>query len=176
MTKGDTWVDVHEQLARVRSTVENARAMPMSASAVVNRADLLAELDALAAGLEQAFAEAQRMTTERDSVVAQGKQSAEQIITQGRTERDRLVSDAEVYRIAKAEADRVLAEAQQEATELRRETDEYVDSRLANFEVALGKTLEAVARGRERLHGRSDLDSWGREGVDDILLPGEEQG
>ncbi len=116
------------------------------------------------------------MTTDRDSVVAQGQQSAEQIIAQGRTERDRLVSDAEVYRIAKAEADRVLAEAQQEATELRRETDEYVDSRLANFEVALGKTLEAVARGRERLHGRSDLDSWGREGVDDILLPGEDQG
>jgi cell division septum initiation protein DivIVA len=175
MTKGDTWVDVHEQLARVRSAVENARSMPMSASAVVNRAELLAEIDDLAAALEQAFAEAQRMTTDRDGFVAQGQQSADQIVAEGRTERDRLVSDAEVYRLAKTEADRLLAEAQQEANELRRETDEYVDSRLANFEVALGKTMEAVARGRERLHGRSDLDTWGREGVDDILLPGEEQ-
>jgi chromosome segregation ATPase len=164
MTKGDTWVDVHEQLARVRSAVENARSMPMSASAVVNRAELLEEIDALAAALEQAFAEARALTTDRDGVVAQGQQSAEQLIAEGRRERDRLVSDAEVYRVAKTEAD-----------ELRRETDEYVDSRLANFEVALGKTMEAVARGRERLHGRSDLDAWGREGVDDILLPGEER-
>jgi hypothetical protein len=35
--------------------------------------------------------------------------------------------------------------------------------------------LEAVARGRERLHGRSDLDTFGREGVHDILLPGEDE-
>jgi regulator of protease activity HflC (stomatin/prohibitin superfamily) len=175
MTKGDTCVDVHEQLAQIRSAVENARAMPMSASAVVNRAELLAQIDALAAELPKAFGEAQRVIAERDGVVAEGRAEAERIIAEGRSERDRLVSDTEVYRVAKTDADQLREEAQQEAVELRRETDEYVDSRLANFEVALGKTLEAVARGRERLHGRSDLDAFGREGVDDILLPGEDQ-
>jgi cell division septum initiation protein DivIVA len=174
-TKGDTWVDVHEQLARVRSAVENARSMPMSASAVVNRAELLADLDALADGLDKAFAESQRVTTDRDGVIAEGQRDAERIVAEGHKERDRLISDTEVYRVAKIEADRIREEAQLEASELRRETDEYVDNRLANFEVALGKTLEAVARGRERLHGRSDLDAFGREGVDDILLPGEDQ-
>jgi cell division septum initiation protein DivIVA len=169
-------VDVHEQLAQIRSAVENARAMPMSASAVVNRAELLSQLDALADGMDKALAEAERMTADREGVVGEGRAEAERIVAQGHYERDRLLSDAEVYRVAKIEADRIREEAQREAVELRRETDEYVDSRLANFEVALGKTLEAVARGRERLHGRSDLDSFGREGVDDILLPGEDQG
>src|SRR5262245_5985662 len=147
--------------------------MPMSASAVVNRAELLAELDAFASELSTAFTEADRVTRERDAVIAEGRAEAERIIHEARYERERLASDTEVYRVAKVEVDRIREEAQKEAVELRQETDEYVDSRLANFEVALGKTMEAVARGRERLHGRSDLDSWGREGVDDILLPGE---
>jgi cell division septum initiation protein DivIVA len=175
MTKGDTRVDVHERLAHIRSSVENARSMPMSASAVVNRADLLADLDLLATDLEKAFAEARRLTADRDAAVAEGRTEAERIIAEGRAERDRLVSDTEVYRVAKIEADRLRDEVKQEVVELRRETDEYVDQRLANFEVVLGKTLEAVSRGRERLHGRSDLDAFGRHGVDDILLPGEDQ-
>jgi cell division septum initiation protein DivIVA len=173
--KGETWVDVHERLAQLRSMVENARAMPMSASAVVNRPELLAEIDALASELANAFTEADRVIAERDAVIAEGRVEAERIITEGGYERDRLASDTEVYRVAKIEADKMREEAQKEAVELRQETDEYVDSRLANFEVALGKTMEAVARGRQRLHGRSDLDRWGREGVDDILLPGEEE-
>jgi ABC-type transporter Mla subunit MlaD len=167
-------VDVHEQLAQIRSTVENARAMPMSASVVVNRDELLFQLDALADAMDKALAEAQQMTADREGVVAEGRTQAERIIAQSRSERDQLLSEAEVYRVAKYEADRIKEEAEREAAELRRETDEYVDSRLANFEVALGKTLEAVSRGRERLHGRSDLDTFGREGVHDITLPGEE--
>jgi hypothetical protein len=168
-------VDVHERLAQIRSSVEDARSMPMSASAVVNRAELLAELDLLASDLEQTFAEARRLTADRDAAVAEGRTEAQRIIAEAGNERERLISDTEVYRVAKIEADRLREEAQQEVVELRRETDEYVDQRLANFEVVLGKTLEAVARGRERLHGRSDLDTFGRHGVDDILLPGEDQ-
>jgi cell division septum initiation protein DivIVA len=168
-------VDVHERLARIRDIVESARAMPMSASAVVNRSELLAEIDALTSELANAFTEADRVIAERDAVIAEGRVEAERIITEGGYERDRLASDTEVYRVAKIESDRMREEAQKEAVELRQETDEYVDSRLANFEVALGKTMEAVARGRQRLHGRSDLDRWGREGVDEILLPGEDE-
>ena len=169
-------MDVHERLAHIRSAVETARAMPMSASAVVNRTELLAELDALEAEQSKALADAQQMAADREGVVAQGRAEAERIVAEAHRERDRLVGDTEVYRVAKIEADRMRADAKEEAVELRRETDEYVDSRLANFEVSLVKTLEAVTRGRERLHGRSDLDAFGREGVDDILLPGEARG
>ena len=42
---------------------------------------------------------------------------------------------------------------------MRREVDDYVDGKLANFEVVLQKTLSAVDRGRSKLKGRSDLDA-----------------
>ncbi len=38
---------------------------------------------------------------------------------------------------------------------MRAEVDDYVDTKLANFEVVLDKTLSAVQRGREKLRGRT---------------------
>jgi hypothetical protein len=37
---------------------------------------------------------------------------------------------------------------------MQREIDDYIDAKLANFEIVLTKTLEAVARGRDKIAGR----------------------
>jgi hypothetical protein len=39
---------------------------------------------------------------------------------------------------------------------MRSEVDDYVDAKLANFEIVLNKTLAAVLRGREKLSTRQD--------------------
>lgn len=145
--------------------------MPMSASAVVNRAEMLEMLEELAAGLDQALSEADKVQHQRQGVVDEGRREAEQIIADARNEQDHMVSDSEVYRIARRRADEVLAEAQADADGLRKETDDYVDGKLANFEITLERTMEAVRRGRERLAGRSALDSLTEDEVNSIKLP-----
>jgi hypothetical protein len=65
----------------------------------------------------------------------------------------------------------VLEQARTEADELRKETDDYVDGRLATLEISLERTMEEVKRGRERLAGRSALDSLTGDEVDKIKLP-----
>lgn len=145
--------------------------MPMSASAVVNRGELLRLLDDLEEGLRTALSDAQKTLADRDAVVEEGREEAAQIIADARNERDRLVSDSEVFRVAKRRADEVVEEARVEAEELRKETDDYVDGRLATFEITLERTMEAVKRGRERLAGRSALDSLTADEIDNIKLP-----
>ena len=164
-------VDVHAKVAEIRRLVEEARSMPMSASAVVNRGDLLALVDDLEAAMREAFDDSSRVLADREAVVEEGRREAEQIIADARNERDRLVSDTEVYRLAKRRADEELGQAHTEAEELRKETDEYVDGKLANFEIALERTMDAVKRGRERLAGRSALDSLTDDEVGKIRLP-----
>ncbi len=137
--------------------------MPMSSSAVVNRTELLELVSRLESALPGAFAASDRVHFERDEVVADARREAEQIVSDARREREKLVSETDVHLLAKGAADTLLSDATTEAEALRRETDEYVDQRLANFEIALTKTLEAVARGRDRLHGRSGLDQVGRD-------------
>ncbi|HET7387212.1 MAG TPA: hypothetical protein VFJ19_11185 [Nocardioidaceae bacterium] len=164
-------MDVHAKLAEIRRAVEQARSMPMSASAVVNRGELLAMVDDLAAGLDGALSDAQKVIDDRDSVIDEGRAQAEQIVADAHNERERIISDTDVYRVAKREADAVRADARAEADALRKETDDYVDSKLANFEITLEKTTEAVKRGRSRLAGRSAFDALSTDDVDQIRLP-----
>jgi hypothetical protein len=64
----------------------------------------------------------------------------------------------------------MLTEAKTEAEALRAETDEYVDAKLANFEITLERTLEAVRRGRQRLTG-GVFGTLTPEEADKIILP-----
>ena len=164
-------MDVHEKLAELRQLVEQARSMPMSASAVVNRGELLELIDQLSSALETAFTESQRVVAEREEVVDEGRRAAEQIVADARNEREKIISDTDVYRVAKREADQIVERARAEADELRKETDDYVDAKLANFEITLERTTEAVKRGRERLAGRSAFDDLTSDEVDKIKLP-----
>jgi cell division septum initiation protein DivIVA len=164
-------VDVHAKLAELRRVVEEARSMPMSASAVVNRGEVLGLIDDVAGAVETASRDSARVLAERDSVVDEGRKEAERIVADAQEERARIISDTDVYRVAKRQADDIVTRARVEADELRKETDDYVDAKLANFEITLERTTEAVKRGRERLAGRSAFDDLTSDAVDQIKLP-----
>ncbi|MFB7370068.1 cell division initiation protein [Streptomyces sp. NPDC056222] len=155
-------MDVQKKLDEIVSTVTNARSMPMSASCVVNRAELLAMLEEVREALPGSLAQAQELLGGREQMVEHARQEAERIIEAAHAERGSLISDTQVARQSQDEADRILSEARREAEEIRAEADDYVDSKLANFEVVLNKTIGSVDRGREKLLGRGPgLDAQG---------------
>jgi cell division septum initiation protein DivIVA len=163
--------DIEERLERIRATVQHARSMPMSASAVVNRSELLELLDNLEEAIDGTLTRATEVVEDRDAVVAEGQSEAEEIVRRAEAHREKLVSDTDVYRLAQDRADEVLAKAQREAEELRRETDAYVEESLANFELTLERTLEMVRRGRARLMGGHVHGLGDDSDVADIALP-----
>lgn len=162
-------MDVHDKLDELSALVEGARAMPMSASCVVNRAQVLDLLDEARSLLPTSLDQADDILAERDGIVAAARVNAAEVLAQADEEARARVSEHEVYRAALAEADAVRAEADAEAERMRRETDDYVDAKLANFEVALHKTLTAVQKGRDKIRGRQEYDELG---YDDSPLPG----
>ncbi|MFJ5833177.1 ATP synthase F0 subunit B [Streptomyces sp. NPDC093089] len=147
-------MDVQKKLDQIVATVQGARSMPMSASCVVNRAELLALLDEVREALPGSLAQAQELIGGREQLVEQARQEADRIIEAAHAERGSIVSDTQVARQSQEEADRILSEARREAEEVKAEADDYVDSKLANFEVVLNKTIGSVDRGREKLLGR----------------------
>ncbi|MFJ8585440.1 ATP synthase F0 subunit B [Streptomyces sp. NPDC093595] len=155
-------MDVQKKLDDIVEAVRNARSMPMSASCVVNRAELLAMLEEVRQALPGSLAQAQELIGGREQLVEQARAEAERIIEAAHSERGALISDTEIARRSQEEADRILAEARRDAEEIRAEADDYVDSKLANFEVVLTKTIGSVDRGREKLLGRGPgLDEQG---------------
>jgi F0F1-type ATP synthase membrane subunit b/b' len=147
---------VTEALDALVDQVESARAMPMSASCIVNRAEVIEAIEAIRAALPRELVSARKLLSDRAGVVEQGRIEAQAIIDAATAERGRLVSKTEVAAQAGLEADRMLDAAQAQIDRMRLEVDEYVDAKLANFEIVLHKTLGAVERGRDKISGRHD--------------------
>ena len=150
-------MDVHAKLDELTALVENARAMPMSASCVVNRSEVLEQLEEVRRLLPDELAAAERVLRDKRAVIAEGRTEAEELIEAARGERARMLSRTEVVRDATREANQLLEGARADAERMRREIDDYVDGKLANFEVVLHKTMAAVAKGRAKVSGRSEL-------------------
>lgn len=151
-------MELKDKLNQVVALIEGARSMPMSASCVVNRAELLAHLDELRELIPAEMKQAEFVLRDRDEVVEEGRREAERLVAAAREERLRLIAKAEVMQEATREAERLLTEAREQSEQMRAEVDSYVDTKLANFEVVLGRTMAAVEKGREKLRGRHPMD------------------
>jgi vacuolar-type H+-ATPase subunit H len=138
--------------------LNDARAMPLSASVMVNRSDVVGLLVDIRQHLPDELAQARWVVRERDEILEHARDDAEQLLSEARAERAALLSQEAVVRAAHEEAERIVEAAHETARQLRLEAEDYVDAKLANFEVVLHKTLKAVERGRERLRGRLEID------------------
>ena len=151
-------MDSIEKLISAITMVEEARSVPLSASCVVHRSELLEILDDAKNALPQDFAQAQNLLLTRDAILEEGRGSAEQLIAMAREEVARMVEQTSIVQSARDESMRILVDARAIAENERQEVEEYIDSRLATLEVILNKTMDAVSRGRERLAGAHDND------------------
>jgi hypothetical protein len=62
-----------------------------------------------------------------------------------------MVQRTEIVRQAEHRAVRIIEDAEAEARQMRHEAEDYVDQKLAGFEIVLDRTLKTVRAGRERL-------------------------
>ncbi len=168
-------MDVNAKIDELIEIVESARAMPMSASCVINRAQVLDLLDDLKRGLPEEMDKARRVLADRDSVLEDGRREAERLLERTRSERESIIGNTDVSREARNTAERIIAQARAEAEQTRQEAEDWVDQKLANFEVVLTKTIQAVGRGREKMRGSSNpMEELGRH-VDEQDAVAEER-
>ncbi len=151
-------MDVHDKLDQITALLEDARAMPMSASALVNRAEVLGLLDELRDLLPEQLHHADLLLSDREAVVEQGRSRAEQMVSAAQVEHDRLVEQTQIVSAARERAAAVQLAAQAEAERLLAQADDYVDRKLAEFEIALDQLGQQVGRGRDRLAQRRAQD------------------
>jgi F0F1-type ATP synthase membrane subunit b/b' len=101
---------------------------------------------------------AENLLADKERIIEEGRNSAEAMIATAREDVARMIEQTSIVQAARDEAQRILDEARDVAEDERRELEAYIDGRLATLEVILNKTMDAVARGRERLEGADDKD------------------
>ena len=151
-------VEVHvlERLQTAITTVAEARGVPLSASAVIHRAEMLEILNQASQALPYDLEAAQAVLANRDAVLEGARRTADGIIAHAREEVSLMVEQTQIVAEARREATRILEKAEEDARGQREEIEAYIDSRLATLEVILNKTLDGVHRGREKLQGNDE--------------------
>ena len=151
-------MDVNDKLDELAGMVAGARSMPMSSSCVLNRAEVLDLIEDVRRQLPADLARADALLGDAEGVLEAARGQADEFVAAAHEERMQLVSQAQVVAQAEREASRIVAAAEQEAASMHREIDDYIDAKLANFEIVLSKTMDAVHRGREKIQGRRAVE------------------
>ncbi|MET0434968.1 MAG: hypothetical protein ABW025_12455 [Cellulomonas sp.] len=148
----------HEGLTAVLDALEQAvqaaRAVPMSASVLVSRAELLDLVDQARTALPTQIGRADEVLAAADAERAAARADAERIEAAARRRAAELVEQESVVAQATERAAQIVREAEETARGLRRDADDYCDRRLADFEIDLGKVLTQVQAGRAKLANR----------------------
>jgi hypothetical protein len=143
-------------LDEIAGLVTTARSMPMSASAIVNRAEVLELVERARRAMPAQLRAAEGLLSGADDVMAKARSQAAALIEQARGRAEELVTKEQVVAEAEAKAAAILAEVEEQARTLMKGADDYCDRKLAQFEIDLGQLLAQVRAGRERLAAKPD--------------------
>ena len=160
-------MEVYDRLDELADLVVNARNVPLSSGGcVVNRQQVLDILDAIRANVPGDVEQAHAILDERLDVIEDGQREAERLVAAAHAEADRLLDENVLLQQARAQARQIVTEATADADQMRAETADWVDSKLAQFEVSLTRILDAVQRGRDRVAGSHPYDALNPDGRD----------
>jgi F0F1-type ATP synthase membrane subunit b/b' len=160
--------DTAELLLQLREQLDAARNMPLSASVMLNKDEFGEILQDAIDGLPEELTQARWLLKERAEVLERAEREAERIIDVARVRAERMVERTEVVREARRAAEDTIDQAGRLAAKMRLEAEDYVDRKLAGFEVVLDRTMQQVAKGRERLSINAPV-------AEDLLGPDSEE-
>ncbi|HZA60235.1 MAG TPA: ATPase [Actinomycetota bacterium] len=184
-------MDIASRIRQLEELIHEAKSMPLSASVLINRDEVLELVDGMKKTLPDEVRQARWVVKDREELLAKARRDAEGVIEEASRERDRLVAEQEVVSEAVREADRILTEARGQARQMNLESEDYADAKLAAFEATvsqfrdqlieaftdlterLSRALDVVQRGRERLHGGTIAEE--HLGVEELIEEVEEE-
>ena len=143
--------DVETLLHRVADLIGNARPMPLSASVMINRDEVLELVEEALSRLPEELRAARWLLREREEFLAKVQREGDDILDAARVRAERMVQRTEVVRNAQHTARQVMEDAEGEARRLRHEAEDFCDQKLAQFEIVLDRTIRTVQAGRSRL-------------------------
>ena len=138
-------------LREARDIIENARAMPLSASSMVNKEELLEMIDEAMRRLPDDLRNARWLLKEREEFLAKVTREGDEILELARSRAERLVQRTEVVRTAEQKARQLVETAREDSRRMRLETEDYCDQKLKNFESTLGQAKDVITAGRRKL-------------------------
>ncbi len=156
-------MDLAARLEQLEELVREAKSMPLSSSVLVNRDELLEMIAEMRESLPEEIKRARWIVRDRDELLGKARAEGDEILEHAREDQLRMARKEQIVARATQEADRIVSDAEEVARTMRTEAEDYVDAKLAQFEISIRKILEASQASARSLTKTLDQVEGGRE-------------
>lgn len=125
--------------------VQDARALPLGADkCILERDKVLDMLDEIIAQLPAELKQSRTIVESRNELIGQARREAENIVRQAQQKASELVEQEAIYLEAKRQCQEMVTKTQVRIAELRKASNEYMDDALRRTEEAIALSLGEV--------------------------------
>jgi regulator of protease activity HflC (stomatin/prohibitin superfamily) len=132
--------------------LHEAKTMPLSSNALVDREVYLTRLETLRASLPDELRAARWMVREREAFISRTNEKSREIEDNARTEADALVAESNIVAEAVEEANILVRRAEGESRRLRLEAEDEIERKLQKMEHLLTELTAQVQNSRAEFH------------------------
>jgi cell division septum initiation protein DivIVA len=143
--------EVEQLLDRIVDLIDQARPMPLSTSAMINKDEILDLLNEVKIRMPEELRAARWLLKEREEFLEKVKREGEDLLDEARGQAERMVQRTEVVKAAEQRGRQIVERAEARARQMRHEAEDFVDTKLGSFEAALERITAQVVAGREKL-------------------------
>ena len=144
--------DLQEMVDDLIVRVHEAKSIPLSGNAMVDRDKILGLLEKINAALPDELKAARWMVREREAFIARTNEKARGIVEKARNEADELVANSNILAESVEEANMLVRRAEGEARRLRLETEDEIEKKLQIVEGLLVETMAQIQAARNEFH------------------------
>jgi cell division septum initiation protein DivIVA len=149
-------------LDRLEDRIAQATKVPFTGKILVDPDELLAVIDEMREELPQELREANRVASNRETIIAEAREQAESMVREAQTYSVNLTSEASINKEAQFQADELIDQAKRVAREIRQNALEWADDLFAHVQpdmesVALETQRAAVGLRKAREELRQQL-------------------
>ena len=132
--------------------LHEAKTMPLSSNALVDREVFLSKLERLRASLPDELRAARWMVREREAFIARTNEKSREIVDHARVEADALVAESNIVKEAVEEANILVRRAEGDARRLRLEAEDDIERQLQRLEHLLTDLTGRVQDARSEFY------------------------
>ena len=145
-------MEVLEIIDMLEDVVEKSMAIPFVGRAIVDREELLDLIQEIRLNLPGDLKQAKWVKEERQRILDEAAKEADSIVKNAEEKMASLIDDHEITQKAYAQANEIIAAAQNNARELRLGTKQYADDVMASLESRIAKIADVVRENRKELN------------------------
>ncbi|HLE27304.1 MAG TPA: hypothetical protein VI793_04255 [Anaerolineales bacterium] len=150
-------MDILHLVDRLEEVFNAGRPIPLTHLLTVDEERVLELIDQMRVSIPDEVKKAQQVLAQRDRILAQAQEEAARTVQLAKEKVDQMVERDSVAMAAQSRAEQILQNAKADAERVRADADDYALEVLTRLETELTKSLNQVRNGITKLHAEKGL-------------------